>query len=148
VNSKGVVYALIDPRDNQVRYIGSSVELEKRIRQHILDSRRADHEGYSACKKWIYSVLQAGYQPIVNIVEITIQESLKDAEEYWIETFLKSGYLLMNSKGSKGHPRTYTDGLTLQDYSARNYAKLAEAWSIRADAGKSRRKPAEGEETG
>ena len=37
------IYALCDPRDGAVRYVGKSVDPEARLRGHIQESRKTDY---------------------------------------------------------------------------------------------------------
>ena len=59
------IYALVDPRDNLVRYIGQSKEPAKRLSHHV-----RGHEGPQTEKDiWISDLLDSGFFPTMVIVE-------------------------------------------------------------------------------
>jgi hypothetical protein len=69
----GYVYHLIDPRDNSVRYVGSTVNPSQRYNAHITEAvkivkRNPDHAGKK--ELWICDVMSAGLAVVMEIVEV------------------------------------------------------------------------------
>lgn len=96
------IYELVDPRTNIVRYVGiTNLGVELRLKMHIQSSK-----DIMACndekKAWIQELLIAGYEPLVNIIEV-----IKDREEallrekYWIRTYLDQGVPLTNIQSTR-----------------------------------------------
>lgn len=94
------IYALIDPRDNTVRYIGMTKDVYFRLRQHVKDGSRLDNK-----RVWINKLEQLGLSPELEILETIEVEPDKSEdieviaqrrEKFWIQEFLKSGAALLN----------------------------------------------------
>lgn len=69
-----VVYALTDPRDEKVRYVGISNNVIRRYREH---TRNID--GTTPKGQWIYELYCAGYEPGLSI--LAIAENEKEARQ-------------------------------------------------------------------
>ena len=77
------IYALVDPRTNEIRYIGQTIKKPKhRLSEHITESKRynSTHK-----QKWIMSLLKIGLKPSVVILEETTLELLNEREIYHIQ---------------------------------------------------------------
>lgn len=118
------IYALIDPRTHEVRYVGRSVNAERRKKQHIRDARKymeamvspahnwfemplvkpadMDEKEYSNIKKlhWIATLLHYGHEPVMVILDVWENTpSLTDAgrlEDAWIAQKKLEGHILLN----------------------------------------------------
>jgi len=103
--SAWVIYSLIDPRDQQPRYIGSSIRLRKRILEHVADALRlCANDPQTAKDKWIRSLAASGMKPSSSILEEGSGDSAcMAAEKRWISHFRNLGIALTNStKGGEG----------------------------------------------
>ncbi len=93
-NRSGIVrsiYALIDPRDTTVRYVGCAVDVENRVSQHLKDRANTPK-----CK-WLAELRHYGLTPDVEILEVVNGFFLALLrEEYWIGEMLRSGAPLTN----------------------------------------------------
>jgi Ni/Co efflux regulator RcnB len=74
------IYALIDPRTSDVRYIGATTDVQRRLREH-LRREEARH-----CSRWIRSLLASGLSPHVWVFEV-VGDGWQAAERRWIQTF-------------------------------------------------------------
>jgi len=94
------IYILIDPFDNNIRYVGQSSNIERRLKDHINTSTNKNSYSYRTHKScWIRRVIRNGQIPIVKIVEecnSLIESNIM--ERYYIEKYQKEGYKLTNSK--------------------------------------------------
>jgi len=99
------VYALVDPRDNSTRYVGTSDDIEYRFYQHLLRIGVGKQE-----ECWIKELQQLGLTPVLQILEAIQATSNQRAlayerERYWIQEMLREGYSLLNVLGvSQAYP--------------------------------------------
>ena len=90
------IYCLIDPRDNQIRYIGKSNNPEQRLKNHCNPARYRPTYKFN----WIRKLKQLKLKPILKILEEVDIEIWKQKEKYWIEFYKNEECNLVN----------YTDG--------------------------------------
>ena len=94
--SKYLIYALSDPRTDEVRYVGKSCSGMARPRQHTYPSFLKKYE-HLHLYRWVNKLLGVGLQPQVEIVEeLAGPEGLAEVERFWIEQFLAWGFRLTN----------------------------------------------------
>ena len=93
------VYALIDPRDSLVHYVGISVDAESRFYGHA-------HEvtGNYGESRWIKSLKKNGLSSILQILEEIDGDKAGaiacEKEQYWISEMLRLGHPLTNVAGN------------------------------------------------
>jgi hypothetical protein len=108
------IYALIDPRDDMVRYVGVTRDVYFRLSRHVKEAPKMDRKG-----AWISELGQLGLSPELEILETVELEAIEidadidvvalEREKYWIHEFLKSGAPLLNiSSVSQTQPRRQT----------------------------------------
>lgn len=107
------VYALVDPRDKTIRYVGVSINAHIRLTQHM---REAKYQGEKKKRAWLAELEQQGLQPILEILE-TVDAGLftTDREKYWIDTFLDAGAPLTNIARNPHARHSRRSNLTIQD---------------------------------
>jgi group I intron endonuclease len=76
------IYSLSHPLTNEVRYIGKTINIKRRYKQHLYDNRVKSHKG-----SWIQSLKSQGLKPIMEIIEECTDQNWEDREKYWIEKF-------------------------------------------------------------
>ncbi len=93
------IYALIDPRDDTVRYVGVTKDVYFRLHRHVKDDTK------DSKRAWINELEQLGLSPELEVLEtIEIEPDRPEdidaialqREKYWIQEFLKSGASLLN----------------------------------------------------
>ncbi len=77
------IYTLNDPITNEVRYVGKSVNPDRRYKEHI----RNCYSNSNHKNNWIKSILDRGDKPIMEIIEETTSEFWSEREQYWISIF-------------------------------------------------------------
>jgi hypothetical protein len=87
------IYALKDPRDNAVRYVGRTEDLPRRYKGH-LSIGGGYHPAGKAKHAWVAELRALGQQPIVEVLE-ECADKIADAREAWWITKHK-GPLLLN----------------------------------------------------
>lgn len=92
------IYALIDPHTLQVRYVGWSFNVEKRVNDHITKSRKE----HTHKANWLNQLANDGLRPFVQILESGIDDWVS-AERKWIEHFRSQNAPLTNlTSGGEG----------------------------------------------
>lgn len=107
-----IIYFLIDPRTNEVRYVGKSTKGRQRYKDHIrsFESKREEHFHKS---RWMKELKNLNLQPIFELVEIyKTKEELSEAEQFYISYLRFLGVNLTNltdgGEGTIGYKHTET----------------------------------------
>src|SRR5689334_1872754 len=89
------VYALTDPRDNQVRYIGQSSKPLARFTQHLqLQMNVKDKKN-----DWLRELLRADLVPTISLLdEAQTAQEARRLEAHWILHHLTQGCDLLNGE--------------------------------------------------
>lgn len=85
------VYALVDPRTEEIRYIGCSRSVKERTRAHL--------NGFSGSRTvgaWKNELKKLNLQPLIFLVEMTTDSERVSAETRWIQACLTQGANLLN----------------------------------------------------
>lgn len=101
------IYALVDPRSNEVRYVGWTTNtLYVRLRRHICDSVR---KRCTYKDRWVASLIDIGVRPLIEVLETGSGKGHGEAEKRWISYFKNSGAKLTNhTDGGDGAPNRFT----------------------------------------
>lgn len=91
------VYALVDPIDEEVRYIGKSLFVQSRYYQHIKASTRELTPLY----QWIKRLTEQNLYPRLFILEKCGEEELPEKEKEWIKKVNENGARLFNFGGKR-----------------------------------------------
>ena len=89
-----IIYTLIDPRNNAVRYVGRAHEPQIRLKAHLRSERAANPAKY----RWLQELERNGILPYIEVLE-GVYGSLEDAdahERVWIQYFKDVGAELTN----------------------------------------------------
>ena len=90
------IYGLVDPRTNQIRYIGQTYRnLERRLYEHVYDCIRRPRSSHKV--KWINSLIKANLIPTILLLETVDKIILEEREKYWILKLKSDGVKLTNS---------------------------------------------------
>lgn len=93
-NRTVTIYALIDPRDNQLRYVGRTVlPLVRRLKHHIHQANKNERR---YCQCWIRAVLKDGHKPEIVDLETVPGSQWEEAEQFWIAYWKYIGADLTN----------------------------------------------------
>lgn len=100
-NNYTTIYALIDPRTNETRYIGKTSNNPISRYNHHLYRAKKGYRSYVYC--WIRGLLLNGLKPIQIILEIVEGDGC-DIEQKWIAHGREQGWKLTNlTDGGEGH---------------------------------------------
>lgn len=99
------IYGLIDPRTQELRYVGKTVLTpDRRLCTHKWRAKAEPHKVHSMA--WILSLAKTGMEPdVFTIEEVPPYENWVEREQFWIEYFRAIGANLCNhSRGGEGAP--------------------------------------------
>lgn len=85
------IYALADPRDGRVRYVGKSNRPYKRRNSHVFHALR-----HGLMFRWIEDLNRAGCRPRVLILEAIPVAGWQERERWWIAALRSAGRELLN----------------------------------------------------
>lgn len=96
------IYALIDPRDNQIRYIGiTKKNLKSRLNNHYYKDARDN----LAKRTWLNELTDLGMKALIEEIETVTEEQACFSEEFWIAHYRSIGVNLLNmTNGGYGVP--------------------------------------------
>lgn len=93
-----IIYVLVDPRTDCIRYVGQSVNPRARLKAHCSEAKREQHRR----ARWILGLLNIGLRPEVVVIEEVAADQADDAERFWIASLLAAGAKLVNTDAGGG----------------------------------------------
>lgn len=104
-SKNNVIYALLDPNEGKIRYIGQAINLKKRMIDHYKPSH-LKHNTYK--NNWLKSLLIKNQKADVIILqECETREELNQAEIMWINHYRKLGFSLTNDDDGGAGRKNY-----------------------------------------
>jgi len=94
------IYGLIDPTTNQLRYVGKSVDINRRYRRHI--NERFIHDSYK--DRWIRKLVNKNHFPELLIIDEVQEDEWEFWERHYISYFKCIGCLLTNGTDGGDQP--------------------------------------------
>lgn len=98
------IYALIDPRDGSIRYVGKSSCAQRRFKQHLGETRR-DYPVY----RWIAKLRSMGMKPVLRIERVCEQGEWQEVERALIARERDIGARLLNVAEGGDEPYCSTE---------------------------------------
>ena len=93
------IYALVDPRNNEIKYVGITTDVYKRFVQHMGDKTSSLDK-----KTWLQELKDAQIIFHMETLEqATSVDQALDREEYWIQHCISEGYQLFNKVLTRNH---------------------------------------------
>ena len=103
------IYGLIDPRNNEIRYIGKTINPKNRLSEHITESRKLNIIHYRA--KWIRKLTRLELKPKITFLRVCSLDEFEKYETEYIKIY--SNNILTNSdetgSGNKNRKREVLD---------------------------------------
>ena len=86
MSSTGSIYALVDPRNGSVRYVGQTiVALEKRLSDHLSGPTNAQ------MRAWFRELRGLRLRPRIELLETVLREELDTRERSWLKQMFLRG---------------------------------------------------------
>lgn len=93
------IYGLKDPNTGAIRYVGSSVDPQARLYQHIAHRnhyiRRSKR---NARKRWVSELYEKGLRPELVVLEECTEAQRGNREDAWIGKLRRQGCDLFNAR--------------------------------------------------
>lgn len=86
------IYVLIDPKSNQIKYVGKTTDIKRRLRRHI--SERFLHDSYK--DRWIRKIVDSNVLLEIEIIDEVDKSNWGYWEKFYISYFKSIGCLLTN----------------------------------------------------
>lgn len=88
------IYALRDPRNHEIRYIGASEDPLRRWREHVFDP-----QGEKA--SWVKELDEQGLMPELEVLAERVGDNWRDLERDYIQALTRGGrHRLFNRQGN------------------------------------------------
>lgn len=98
--NKIYIYALIDPKSDEIRYIGYTKNLGRRLSGHLTD-KSSTHK-----TNWIKSLIKKKQRPLIEIIDEVSESEKNFWEQHYISLYKSWGVRLTNStEGGDGGGR-------------------------------------------
>lgn len=91
-----IVYALVDPRDSRIHYIGCTQNPKARLAAHITGARSAKRGRRKVA--WLNELRRRGLRPLMIEIERVNHWRHVERELFWIEKLAEHGAPLTNCK--------------------------------------------------
>lgn len=88
------IYALCHPGTNEVRYVGKTTCLKKRLQSHIDYARSKNKQ--RPVSDWINSLIKKGLKPVIVELEICASDIWAEREMFWIKKYKSNSARLLN----------------------------------------------------
>lgn len=85
------IYGLVDPRDNEIKYVGRTIDPDYRLDTHV---RMADTGKLKTM--WLLELKAFNLEPQMKILETVPRADEQNAERRWVQYFQKIGKPLLN----------------------------------------------------
>lgn len=130
------IYALLDPRDGAIRYIGKANSAAKRIKTHLQDSTRRNTPVYC----WIRKLVGLGLAPRIEVLRTVQRNDWPQAEREEIANARERGERLLNLAAGGNEPFCSTE--TRQANGAKNARSVhndprrKRIWNLKREMGR------------
>ena len=85
------IYSISNPLTNEVFYVGATLNIEQRAKQHISPSI------CYRCTEMIQSIIKSGSMPLFTVLEIA-EDNWREVEKKWIYHFIEKGEPMLNTE--------------------------------------------------
>lgn len=104
------IYQLVDPTNNQIRYVGLTLNtLNQRLKSHRNENSKSHKTN------WVKSLQKKGYSPKIELIEIvSTYEEACEREIYWISKLKEEGHRLTNHASGGNKNKKMSDEVRLK----------------------------------
>jgi len=106
-SSTSGVYALVDPRTNRVMYVGQSVDIDFRYRQHVNPN---NYDTNREKRQWIWGLKAVGLVPKLIVIAECEWPASDDVEQQYIKLYKSNGQCELNLAAGGKYSRAVSKG--------------------------------------
>ncbi|MNQ92236.1 GIY-YIG catalytic domain protein [compost metagenome] len=122
------IYVLHCPLSGTVRYVGKTVNPDKRLRSHVSAARTGMYKHHTSA--WIRKLLSVGLEPLIEVVDaVEDGERWQDLERRWIAEGTAKGWKLTNSTAG-GEGLDYICPQAAAAYKANLSVAMSNLWNL------------------
>jgi len=110
MSKTGYIYTLTDPRTDEPRYVGATVDPTDRLRSHLRSPHTDDLEA------WVEGLDAEGLTPEMNVINVADVADLSEKEQRALDQ-LSERFDLLNEDERSGYPRHRTRSRRVADSS-------------------------------
>lgn len=121
MNNTIYIYGLVDPRTQELRYVGKTNNIKQRYSFH-LTSRKRTH-----VSNWIKNLKTSGIKPEIFVIEESDKDNWREAEKFHINYFRYIGANLVNLADGGG-------GISGYNHSQQARQRMSDSWKARPRA--------------
>lgn len=107
------IYTLTDPRNNEIRYVGKSINPIVRLRRHLSEAKNSKKKSHRL--HWLKNLLKENNKPKLDIID-EIDGDWEWLEEYWIYQLKSWGFNLVNGTNGGENPPSWKGRTHSQEY--------------------------------
>lgn len=85
------VYVLVDPRDHEVRYVGTTNRPRRRLNDH------RTHPSSQGVLGWVQDLREEDLKPLMEVLQRIPADDRREREQLWIARFYRWGADLLNA---------------------------------------------------
>lgn len=93
------VYILVDPRDSRIKYVGCTVNVQRRMYLHAHRYEHYHIANLSPKIQWAVELMNSGHDPILVVLEKVSGKVAKERETFWMRRLYRAGAPLTNVRG-------------------------------------------------
>ena len=121
--SKVFIYGLVDPRTNEIRYIGKTINIAARLKGHVREIK--DSRINTKKIMWLRELNEIGLHPLITVLEEVDESCWGEKEKEYIARFRKLSNLTNTLEGGEGPSfDTYRD----EDYIKQQSENQKKVW--------------------
>ena len=94
------IYCLKHPETQEIRYVGKTTNIKRRLSQHIQDAK--SYVSNRRIINWICNLLKSNLKPVIEIIEICNENNWQEREIYWISYYKEITNLCNHHDGGLG----------------------------------------------
>lgn len=113
------IYALRDPRDGRIRYVGKSLHPRQRLNVHVYHAKCGDRKSH--LYTWLRGLLANGRRPEQIILEWSTEKTWQESERKWIRRFDDLCNLSDGGEKTVG----FTGGTHSEEFKARQRVRMS-----------------------
>lgn len=93
--TRATIYKLLDPITLEPRYVGCTINPQRRYREHL----RAEITRDDALAHWVRGLRLVGLAPIFKVIQEVPTAIAETVESFWIIKYSRPGYQILNTSG-------------------------------------------------